>query len=209
MSIELWLTYVMTLLVFFVTPGPSHLLMLSNSLSHGYKQARFTAWGDLTANTLQIIVAGSGMVGVVYASQEAFILLKWAGVAYLIYLAVLKWRSASPPSPALHKGFYYSTSRRLLFMQGFLTSAANPKAVVFFAALFPQFLTPGSDLFLQITLLGFTYIVMDGLFLLFYGRCADWFSHCMKQQTHALLSRLSALCLLATAGFLAVRGLEE
>ncbi len=83
MTAETWLLYVGTVLLFMSTPGPSHLLMLSTSLSNGFRRSLATAAGDLSANAVQIILAGMGLAAVVSASRYGFTVIKWAGVSYL------------------------------------------------------------------------------------------------------------------------------
>lgn len=70
MSIEIWLTYLATVFAFMITPGPSHLLMLSNSMTHGVKRSLATAAGDLTANALQMAAAGLGLAAILVASHN-------------------------------------------------------------------------------------------------------------------------------------------
>ncbi len=201
MSFDVWVTYTLTLLVFMVTPGPSHLLMLSNSMAHGFRPSLATAAGDLSANALQITAAGLGLASLVLASQEAFFVVKWAGVAYLVYLGIQKIRRAgrgdrSAPSAVRHGN---------LFLQGFLTSAVNPKAVVFFAGLFPLFLDPAEPLALQIFVLGATYILADGLFLCFYGASAAWLAQRLRERARAWLDRASGGFLIAAALLLSLK----
>ncbi len=139
MFLETWLGYVSAILILMITPGPSQLLMLSNSMAHGFKRSIATAAGDLSANTLQMVVAGVGLVGVLYTSRNTFVVIKWLGVAYLVAMGlrlVLRAGSGAIAQPARLK------SGKALYLQGFVTSASNPKASVFFAALFPQFIDP-------------------------------------------------------------------
>ncbi len=89
MTIELWVVYVATVLLLMSTPGPSQLLMLSNSMTHGFRRSAFTALGDLTANLLQMLAAGLGLAVVIASSFYALTIIKWLGVAYLIWLG---WR---------------------------------------------------------------------------------------------------------------------
>ena len=138
LDIELWLAYVTTVLILMSTPGPSHLLMLSNSLGNGFRRSLSTAVGDLTANIVQMIVASLGVVGLVQSSQSFFTIIKWAGVCYLIFMGVTQFRKRFDPSIAIVSRV---RSLRSLYWQGFMTSAANPKAIIFFAALFPQFMS--------------------------------------------------------------------
>ncbi len=92
MSTELWLAYVTTVPILMSTPGPSHLLMLSNSLGNGFNRSLATAAGDLSANIMQMTVASLGVVSLIYSSQAFFSVIKWAGVSYLIYMGVMQFR---------------------------------------------------------------------------------------------------------------------
>lgn len=170
MALDDWLRYAGTVLVLMSTPGPSQLLMLSNSMANGAKRSLATAAGDLTANVLQMLAAGLGLGALVVASEHAFVLIKWLGVAYLLWIGVGRLRKAG--QGALTE----ATAKPLksLWIQGFVTSAANPKAVVFFAALFPLFIEPGGGMGLQLLILMATYLLLDGLFLITYARGAAW-----------------------------------
>jgi threonine/homoserine/homoserine lactone efflux protein len=166
MPIEAWVLYVLTVLAMMSTPGPSQLLILSNSASHGFKRSLATGAGDLTANFLQMLAAGLGLATLIAASANALTIIKWAGVAYLIWIGVQKIISAKPWST---QGDQPPTALRTLWLQGFITSAANPKAVVFFAALFPQFIDPSLAFWPQFIVLSLTYLIIDGAFLTGYA----------------------------------------
>ena len=94
MSFETWSLYVLTVLALMSTPGPSQLLMLANSARHGARRSLATAAGDLTANLGQMLAAGLGLAALIAASAHALTLIKWAGVAYLIWLGVRTIRNA-------------------------------------------------------------------------------------------------------------------
>ncbi|MBO6674623.1 MAG: LysE family translocator [Rhizobiales bacterium] len=207
MALEVWLLYATTVLAFMVTPGPSHLLMLSNAMSHGFHRSLATAAGDLTANALQMLAAGIGLAALLVASQGALTIVKWAGVAYLIWMGLRMWLRAS----ATAQGKSPATSPRLktLWLQGFLTSAANPKAVVFFAALYPQFIQADGSFWLQFLILSATYIVIDGLFLTSYGAGAGWLSKKVKQAGKAMLDRVGASFLIGAAILLGLKTLRQ
>ncbi|BBB30210.1 LysE family translocator [Neptunomonas japonica] len=170
MNIEIFIAFLSTVLVFMITPGPSHLLMLSNSIQNGFKKSLATAIGDLSANFLQMLVASLGLVSLIQNAQEFFILVKWAGVAYLVYVGLKLFFTESPHNV---KGSKQQRTSSSLFWQGFITSAVNPKAVIFFAALFPQFINPTEPLLIQFVILSITYLVIDGLFLSFYGKFSE------------------------------------
>jgi len=206
MTPEIWLSYVGTVLVFMIAPGPSHLLMLSNSLSNGFRRSIATAAGDLTANALQMILAGLGLASALAASERAFYAVKWLGVAYLIWLGVRQiWRSTQPQRILDEIA---PMSGRKLWLQGFVTSAANPKAVVFFAGLFPLFIQPQSRLWPQIAILGATYIVIDGAFLLSYGRGADWLAARARSRSRAWIERIAGAGLIGAAVLLGAKAIR-
>lgn len=127
MPFETWILYVLTVLALMSTPGPSQLLMMSNS---GFRRSLMTAAGDLSANALQMLGAGFGLAAVIAASATALTVIKWGGVVYLIWLGLRMIRRAKPEA-GVRLDKRQTASLRSLWLQGFLTSAANPKAVVF------------------------------------------------------------------------------
>ncbi len=203
MNLDTWMLYIVTVLVLMSTPGPSQLLMLSVSMSNGFPRSLATAAGDLTANAIQILLAGLGLAAVISSSQLAFAIIKWAGVAYLVWLglrqiiASFKGNAGSLDSRLI--------SLRQLWLRGFVTSAANPKAVVFFAALFPQFLDAGQSLAPQIAVLGLTYIFIDGCFLCMYGKGASWIATRLKTRHKAWVERAGGASLIVAAVLLGLR----
>lgn len=208
MSFDIWALYVATVFLFMLTPGPSHLLMLSNSMRHGFRPSIATAVGDLTANALQMLAAGLGLAAIIVASQHALTVIKWAGVAYLLWMGLRMWRTAGKEGAQSARS-HASASPRKLWLQGFLTSAANPKAVVFFAALFPQFITADQPFFLQLFLLSVTYIVIDGAFLLSYGVSAGWLAARLKGKARVAIGRIGGAFLIGAAILLGLKSIRE
>ena len=202
MTFPLWLAYLTTLLIYMSTPGPSHLLMLSNSLASGFPRAIATAAGDLSANVLQILIASVGLVGIITASSHVFLLIKWAGVAFLVWVGISQIRRQMN---AAHTDRMRRRSRKQLYLQGFMTSAANPKAIVFFAALLPQFVNPTEPTGMQFFLLGVTFLFVDAAFLLFYGYFADWISRTFERYTRRHMNQVSGSLLIVAAILLGMR----
>lgn len=207
MTVHLWAGFVATLLALMCTPGPSHLLMLANSMAHGPARASATAIGDLSANMMQMLAAALGLAAVLVASETAFTFVKWAGVAYLAWLGVKQLRrSFKPAAKAVEPS---APSLKLLWLQGFVTSAANPKAIVFFAALFPQFLNPQAPLAPQLLVLGLTFIVIDGSFLTFYGASAGFLAKRLRGPLRVWIDRVSGAGLIAAAGLLSLKAVAK
>ncbi len=170
MNLTIWISYVGTVLILTLTPGPSILLATSNSMKYGAKKTTGTILGDLSANLLQIILASTGLASIVVSSGEIFQLIKWFGVLYLIYLGI---RSIiSTPKIVLDKSDSGDKNFLKLYTEGFFMSAANPKAIVFFAALFPLFINEHHPFLPQVLILAITFLVLDGLSLSFYTHFA-------------------------------------
>ena len=195
---ELWGAYLIAVLAVMIVPGPSHLLMVSNSLAFGSFRAMATAAGDLSANTIQIILAGLSFSFIVVSYPLSFEILRWLGISYLLYLGFSKviFSKSLRIKPA-------QSNHGNLWFQGFFTSLTNPKAVLFFAALFPQFISPDYDLFPQLFLLGVSYIMIDGIFLGFYGFLGGRIQ--TNEFLKAKLPVISGLGLISVAVFLMVK----
>lgn len=207
MTSETWLLYIGTVLLYMSTPGPSHLLMLSVSMGNGFQRSLATAAGDLSANAIQIVLAGIGLATVVTASRYGFAVIKWGGVLYLVWVAakmiIASFRGRDESASAA------PATLKQLWLRGFITSAANPKAVVFFAALFPQFLDPAQALLPQIVILGATYIVVDGCFLAAYGKGASWIAERLRGRHRAWIDRAAGVSLMLAALLLGLRSNEQ
>ncbi len=208
MPIETWTLYVLTVLALMSTPGPSQLLMLTNSGVHGFQRSLSTAAGDLSANALQMLAAGLGLAAIIAASATALTVIKWAGVAYLIWLGIRMIRRARPDETAEFSE-QKRASLRTLWLQGFLTSAANPKAVVFFAALFPQFITSDTAFWPQFLILSATYIVMDGLFLSAYGLGSSWIAKRFKGSARVWIERIGGGFMIGAALLLGLKSISR
>ena len=204
MTIDAYGLYLLTVLVFFAhPPGPSQLLFVAGSLRHGARGALPIMAGDLSANAAQILAAGFGLAGLVALSGEAFLAIKWLGVAYLVWMGARIIRSAGRG-----RAGEAAPDRGKLFREGFLTSAANPYAVVFFAALFPQFVDPARALTPQIAILGATYLVIDGAILLAMGAAATRLAAALGGAFERWMGRVSGATLIGTAILIGLRGPE-
>lgn len=170
MDLTLWISFIGTVLILVFTPGPSVLLATANSMKYGAKKTTGTILGDLSANLLQIILASAGLATIVISSGELFQLIKWFGVAYLIYIGIRK--IITTPKIELNKRNSKERNFLDLYTEGFLMSAANPKAIVFFAALFPLFINETLPFIPQVIILGITFLVLDGISLFVFTHFA-------------------------------------
>jgi threonine/homoserine/homoserine lactone efflux protein len=207
MPIEIWTMYVVTVLAMMSTPGPSHLLMLSNSMAHGFKRSLATVAGDLTANLLQMLAAGLGLAALLTVYGNALAIIKWLGVAYLIFLGLRIIRNAGTRNADSQEIAPASAGK--LWLQGFITSATNPKAIVFFAALFPQFISADGPFWPQFIILSISYIVIDGLFLSAYGLGATWIANRFTGSTRKTIEKAGGGLMLGAAVLLGFKTLGD
>ncbi len=206
MTIELYFLYVATVAALMSTPGPSHLLMLSNSLAHGFRRSTATAIGDLMANMGQMLLAGLGLAALLTTFENALFYIKWAGVLYLAFMGLQMLLAKDKPEG---DGAKPHASLKRLWLQGFITSASNPKAVIFFAALFPQFISVSEPFWLQFAILSATYIAMDGFMLTLYGAGAGWIAARVTAKTQGRLKRLGGGFMIGAAVMLGLKPVER
>jgi len=173
MDITLWLAYIGVITVLIATPGPSSLLITLHGYKYGFIKANNTIIGNLLGSL--VLMGGSALgVGVILTSSEVlFSIAKYIGASYLLYLGIkiLLYAKSKKLSP-LEDVIDNSTSLNLL-KQGFLTGLSNPKDLLFFAALFPVFLSDDAPLYFQLSILMLTWLSIDyglKLIYLFLGK---------------------------------------
>ena len=206
MALETYLLYLAAVAVFFATPpDTSQLLIISNSARHGLRRSAYTIAGDLTANSLQMTAAAFGLAAVIATSASAFLWIKWIGVAYLIWIGVQLIRSGSQKNEVAAN---VSGQSFRLYRQGFITSMANPFAVVFFGALFPQFIDLSQPVLPQLFILGVTYLVVDGVTLLLWGWLGVRAAKALQQFSFGLLNKICGGLMIAAAALLASKDFQ-
>ncbi len=208
MSSALFAAYIGTVIVLALTPGPSTMLGSAHGMRYGAKGTLPTIAGDLSANTLQMLAASVGLGAVITNSATAFTVIKWTGVAYLVWMGITHLRHATDELTQQNSSGARSPWSR--YAQGFVTSASNPKAIVFFAALFPQFIDPTASVLpvaAQFVILAVTFLVIDGVSVLLYaataGRASAWLS---KKGRVTAQRRFTGIALIGAAGLLSLRG---
>ncbi len=171
MPLDLYPAFVLATTILILIPGPAVTLIVANSLAYGSRRALVTVAGSSSAIAMHLVITVLGMNSLMLWLAEWFEWLRWAGVAYLIYLGVQQWR-AKPF--ALDDATRLVASRRKLYWQGFVVNATNPKTLFFYAAFFPQFVDPGHAPMPQLVLLSITFLViatlLDGGYALIAGR---------------------------------------
>ena len=169
MTIEWWLTYLLTTTILSLSPGSGAINTMSTGISHGYRGAVASIAGLQLGLSLHIMLVGIGLGALFSQSLLAFELLKWAGAAYLVWLGIQQWRAAGGIDlNAVAKAM----PRRRLFKRAVLVNLTNPKSIVFLAALFPQFILPHQPQLAQFLVLGTTTVVVDIIVMIGYATLA-------------------------------------
>jgi len=165
--------YVLATLLVCLSPGPNVFLILSLGLRHGAGAALRAVLGVSSATCVYLAAAAAGLLALLAASERVFAIVRWIGATYLVYtgirllIAATRVRELSRLEsnlPAAQPG--------LPFWQGFITQLANPKALLFWTSLLPQFIDPSDSLARQVILLGAIGIAIDIAVLSAYGLVA-------------------------------------
>jgi threonine/homoserine/homoserine lactone efflux protein len=202
MSFSTWLLYVAAVFVLTVTPGPTVLMCVSTSINLGPRKALVATLGSTTAIVGIMALSALGLGAALAASENLFTALKWLGAAYLVYLGVTSLMSKTTEIAVT--GDVKPTSNLNLLTRGLLVGASNPKALLFFGALFPQFINPGAPQWPQFLLLGATFVFFEALWLTVYALSAAKAKHWLQQPRRAtLFNRATGIVFLVAAGFLA------
>ena len=165
MSYQVWFAYMLACWVISVSPGAGAIASMSSGLNYGFRRGYYNALGLQLALMVQVAIVAAG-VGVLFATSPwAFLVVKWFGVLYLLYLAYLQWTA---PSQAIdiQMGQEQKSIAKLI-LHGFLVNMSNPKAIVFLLAVLPQFLDltqpqPIQYLVMAVTMISIDLIVMAG-----------------------------------------------
>ncbi|WP_180160194.1 LysE family transporter [Acinetobacter sp. YH12054] len=159
MSYQIWIAYMLACWVISVSPGAGAIASMSSGLNYGFKQGYWNAIGLQLALLVQIAIVAAG-AGVLFATTPwAFLIVKWFGVGYLLYLAYLQW--TAPTQSIEIQQDLPNKSRSKLVLHGFLVNMSNPKAIVFLLAVLPQFLDLSKPQWIQYVIMAATMISID------------------------------------------------
>lgn len=160
MSLSTYLLYLAAVALLILTPGPTMLMCLTNALNHGPRRAMTSVAGAVTAVLGVMLLSAMGLGALLAASETAFTVAKVLGASYLIWLG-FKTLRAQAALPVDDGGTARASGSRSFYLQGFLVGASNPKAVLFFAAFFPQFLDPAAPIAPQFAILALTFVAFE------------------------------------------------
>ena len=168
---QVWLLFVITVAVLSMTPGPAVLFVLSQAIKRGATKSVWGSCGILSANIVYFILSATSLGAVIVASYNVFVLIKWIGAAYLIYLGVSGFLGKSSVVK-IQTGSDLPRSGPRILGDGFVLQLANPKALLFFTAILPQFLNTHANVPLQVLVLGVSSTLVEFAVLVAYGELA-------------------------------------
>ena len=183
MDLTVWITYLVATIVLSVSPGPGVFSSLAAGLNHGFRRGMWNAVGMQVANFALMIVVSVGLGAILLASEALFSAVKWGGVAYLVWLGLVTWRSEPHRFDARADAPRGRNSREV-FLKGFLVNLTNPKGIIFYVAVLPQFIDVARPQFAQYAILGLTTLVVDMVVMAGYIGLAARVLSVMKDPSH-------------------------
>ncbi len=170
MVVQVFLLFVMTTFVVVLSPGPAAIAAAAQGAGNGVPRAFFGVAGIALANAAYFLLSATGIASLIIASHTLFSIIKWVGVAYLIYLGGAALFSKSG-------GLKIATGprarRATLFAKGFTVEFANPKALLYFAAILPQFLDPNLPMLPQFLIMGGVTLAIDTAIYSMYAKAGQ------------------------------------
>lgn len=203
MSFQIWLAYMLACWLISLSPGAGAIASMSSGLNYGFKRGYWNALGLQLALLVQIGIVAAG-AGVLFASTPwAFLLVKWFGVGYLLYLAWMQWRAPVQAIEILQD--VQQKSRAQLALYGFLINLSNPKAIVFLLAVLPQFLDLSKPQWPQYAVMAVTMISIDLIVMAGYTGLAAKVLRLLKSpRQQKYMNRTFAVLFSCAAGLLSL-----
>ena len=200
MSYQVWIAFMLACWVISVSPGAGAIASMSSGLNYGFRHGYWNAIGLQLALLVQIAIVAAG-AGVLFATTPwAFLIVKWFGVAYLLYLAYLQWAAPAQSIEIQHELTRKSAGK--LVMYGFLVNMSNPKAIVFLLAVLPQFLDLSKPQWAQYAIMALTMISIDLIVMAGYTGLAAKVLRLLRSPKQQKVMNRTFAALFAGAAFL-------
>ena len=201
MSYQVWLAYMLACWVISISPGAGAIASMSSGLNYGFRRGYWNALGLQLALLVQIGIVAAG-VGVLFATTPwAFLVVKWFGVLYLLYLAYLQWKAPTQSIEIQHEQPNKSIAKLVLY--GFLVNMSNPKAIVFLLAVLPQFLDLSKPQWIQYLIMALTMVTIDLIVMAGYTGLAAKVLRLLKSpKQQKYMNRTFAVLFSCAAGLL-------
>ena len=201
----LLLIFIPTFLVISATPGMCMTLALTLGMSIGVRRTMYMMWGELIGVAMVSVLAVVGVASIMLNYPSAFLVLKYAGGAYLVYLGIQMWRSRGKMAIDLADNSFDTVSGRQLAIQGFVTAIANPKGWAFTVSLLPSFINPDMPMPPQLAALVVIILLSEFTFLMLYATGGKTLRRVLERSDNVrLINRLSGSLMMAVGIWLAL-----
>ena len=161
MTLTTYLLYLASVALLVLSPGPTMLMCITTAIHHGPRKAMLSAGGSVTAVFGVMLLSAFGLGALLAASEVGFAIAKLLGASYLIALGIKTFRSQGTLLADEDKTALPIETNRAVYLRGFWVGASNPKALLFFAAFFPQFLNPAAPFAPQFAVLALTFVAFE------------------------------------------------
>ncbi|TXT40610.1 MAG: homoserine/homoserine lactone efflux protein [Comamonadaceae bacterium] len=183
MEISTWLTFFAASWAISISPGPGAIAAMSAGLNHGFRYGYVTIIGLVLGIWSQLLIVGVGLGALISTSATAFTVVKWLGVAYLVWLGIAQWRAPARPMVALSDNQDNVPQRQLVF-KAWMINVVNPKGTVFLLAVVPQFINLSQPLLPQYLIIGLTLAFTDMVVMSGYTALASRVLGALKEPHH-------------------------
>jgi homoserine/homoserine lactone efflux protein len=160
MAFDTWLAFFAASWAISISPGTGAVAAMTAGLQHGFARGYCLTFGLILGLWSQLVLVGAGLGALIVASSTAFALVKWLGVAYLLWLGVAQWRAPAVGAQA-ESGPAAPVTRRSIVARGWALNTVNPKGTLFMLAVVPQFLDPSRALLAQYLAIAATLAFTD------------------------------------------------
>jgi homoserine/homoserine lactone efflux protein len=171
MDIGIYLIFLVTTVMLILVPGPAAITVAAQGATHSSNKAFLGILGVASADVFFFALSATGIASLILASNLLFLTIKWFGVAYLLYLGISALFSKSGVIKIDAKTKQHC--RKKLFSQGLVVQLANPKALMYFSALLPQFIDPSEPIIPQMALMGASCLLADILVYSLFSRLGE------------------------------------
>ncbi|WP_114970130.1 LysE family transporter [Rhodoferax ferrireducens] len=184
MELSTWLAFFAASWAISISPGAGAIAAMSAGLNHGFRRGYVTSFGLILGIWTQVIVVGLGLGALVAASSMAFLVVKWLGVAYLVWLGIQQWRAPATPLAAKTEEGAVVVTRRSMILRAWMINAVNPKGTIFLLAVVPQFMNLSQPLVPQYLIIAATLAFTDLVVMAGYTALASRVLGALKSPAH-------------------------
>jgi homoserine/homoserine lactone efflux protein len=197
MNIELYLFFLVTTVMLILVPGPAAITVATQGASHNSKITFISILGVASADAFFFILSATGIASLIVASSFVFSIIKWFGVVYLIFLGASAIFTKAGAINVEAKSIKIGPAKA--FTQGLVVQLANPKALLYFSALLPQFVDPNEPVVFQMFLMGLTCFLADLLVYSMFGRMGEQLAKKqVKSWIISIINKVAGITLITT-----------